>query len=594
MSHNNKIQSILKLSIHPRLALVLMCLTLTCVTVFVYRDIINHDFLTYDDKLYVVENHQIQKGFTLDSLRWAFSSAGDENKPYWHPLTWLSHIIDYQFFGLNAGRHLMVNLAIHVTCATMLILIFYHMTGALWKSVFVGALFALHPLNVESVAWIASRKNTLSTLFWMLTLIAWVYYTTRPNVRRYLLVLILFVMGLLSKLMIVTLPAILLLLDYWPMGRVTATPGLQANNLSIFQRLTRTNLIRLILEKIPLLGAAFIMFLMVLFSLLNMKRIIETELIPLGLRGSNAIVSPLKYAFKTFWPHPLAVYYPFPDEIPLWHVIGAGSILSIITIMSLVKIKRAPWMFVGWFWFLISLSPVAGMIQGGLWPEMADRWAYVPAIGLFVIIAWGWDAISLKIPNRRAISALLATVILVSFSFLTQKQVSYWQNTRTLFEHALAVTPENQISLFNYGIGLSEQGLTDQAIEQYYKALKLQPDYGDVHTNLGKAFYEKGMYDKSIHHYELAARLKPDSPKTQSDLANAYAATGLFEKTLTHYAKALDIEPNDPLIHYNMGVAHYKLHHYDEAAYHFQAAIRIKPDYISAINALKMIQQIKR
>jgi protein O-mannosyl-transferase len=553
--------------------ILLICLILVCVTIFAYRNLANHEFINLDDDIYIT-NKYIRQGFTVESLIWVFLPSSSESRIYWHPLTWLSHTLDYHLFGLSAGKHLMVNLGMHVVSSILLFLIFYHMTGGLWKSAFVAALFALHPLNVESVAWVAERKNVLSTLFWMLVLVAYVYYTKEPGVLRYSLVFFVFLLGLLAKPMLVTLPVILLLLDFWPLGRCA----------------TRSDILRLGIEKIPLLILSLIIFILVSMSLDANMMVITTKWIPLNLRVANVLTSGLKYVMKVIWPIDLSVYYPFPESIPLWHVICAGILLCAITVLSLITIRRAPWLFFGWSWFIITLSPVSGIIQHGLWPELADRHAYVPAIGLFVMASWGWDDISKQLAFRRIISILLAVFILLGFTCFTRKQASYWQNTKTLFEHALAENPENPLAHLNLGAVMVNQGMIDLAIEHYYKALAIYPNYGIVHTNLGNAFYFKGIYEKAIYHYNIAANLSPGDSKSQSDLAKALAATERFDDALKYYIKALALEPENPRLLFNIGVCHYKLHNYSEAKKYFKATLEIKPDYEGAQNALNMLK----
>jgi Tfp pilus assembly protein PilF len=551
----------------------MICVVLACVIFCVFRDVATHDFANIDDQDYVFENAYVQKGFTLETIIWAFTPSTKENRSYWHPLTWLSHMLDCSMFGLDAGKHHLVGLGMHTVSAILLFLVFFQMTGALWKSAFVAALFAIHPLNVESVAWIAERKNVLSTFFWLLTLLAYFYYTRRPGILRYFLILLAFILGLLSKPMLVTLPVILLLMDIWPLYRLS----------------TRDSFRRLAIEKMPMVVLACITFAFVFFSLQTNNQVLETGTIPMTMRFANALASALKYIIKIFWPHPLVIYYPFPDHIPLWRTLGAGAILAAITTLAVIKVKTTPWFFVGWFWFLVALSPVSGMIQGGLWPEMADRWSYVPAIGLFVIIAWGFDSISRNLPNRKPLTAVVAVAVLLSLTMVTLNQLKYWENPRVMFERALEATPENPVAYFGYGNGLEKEGRTDEAIEQYYNALRLKNDFLSAHMNLGNIFYRKGQYDKAIYHYSLAEKFQPHSAKTQSGLANVYAAAGNFENALTHYTKALAIELEDPVSHYNMGVAYYKLYQYDKAIDHFKTAIRLQPDYESAKNALDMI-----
>jgi len=359
----------------------LICLFLGLVTLSVYWQVVDHEFIIYDDPSYVTENHHVQAGLTLKSLAWSFSFTEKEDT-YWHPLTWISHMLDCQFYGLNPGMHHLNNLILHIASSLLLFLAFKRMTGEVWKSAFIAALFALHPLNVDSVAWIAERKNVLSTFFWMLTMLSYAYYSERPGPWIYLLTLLFFALGLLAKPMLVTLPFVLLLLDYWPLGRLRL-PTIPSG-------------FRLFMEKAPFIVLAVFIAYLSFSSSEDLGIMISLETKPMDLRIANALVSYVSYMEKMVWPQSMAVHYPYPRMIPIWKSICAGLFLGLVSLSVILAIKRKPYLSVGWLWFLGTLVPVIGLVQNGLWPAMADRWAYVPLIGLFIMIAWGAPELAVR------------------------------------------------------------------------------------------------------------------------------------------------------------------------------------------------------
>ncbi|MBU2621995.1 MAG: glycosyltransferase family 39 protein [Proteobacteria bacterium] len=363
---------------HPATYNILIGIILFIMTFAVYRQVINHEFITFDDGIYVTDNASVKKGISLRGILWAFSLTEKYDSPYWHPLTWISHMLDCQLFGLNAGMHHLTSLLLHAANSLLLFYILSSATGDLWRSAFVAALFALHPVNVDSVAWIAERKNVLSTFFWMLTMLSYVFYTRRPNILRYCVLILFFVLGLLSKPMLVTLPFVLLLFDYWPLER-----------FDLKQSGLHKKILYLVLEKLPFFIISSYSVYISTVSLKLTRNIISTDYVPMQLRLENAIVSYAAYIGKMVWPSGLSIYYPFPASIAVWKIIASLILLVSVTIFVLFKMRRFRFLGTGWFWFIGTLIPVSGIVQGGLWPEMADRWAYVPYIGLFVIISWG-------------------------------------------------------------------------------------------------------------------------------------------------------------------------------------------------------------
>lgn len=601
------------------------CLLIIASTLFVYWKVGSYEFTNFDDHFYVTGNKHVQQGLTLDNLKWAFSVSKGTDKSYWHPLTWLSHMADCEMFGLNAGAHHLVSLFIHIANALLLFAVLGLMTGAPWKSAFVAALFALHPLNVDSVAWIAERKNVLSTFFCMFTILAYIYYAKRPSLSRYLLVTTAFIASLLSKPMLVTLPAALLLLDYWPLYRI------QTNRLRIYGEknsgyvpVRKLPLSRIILEKIPLVAISCIVTLLSVISMHNNELFVTKQIAPFGLRVENAIVSYVEYIGKIFWPHPLAVYYPFPESIPVWQVIGALFLLAVITIIAIAAARKLPYLIVGWLWFIGTLVPVIGIVQGGLWPAMADRWAYVPAIGIFIMVSWGMGSIIHRWLRLRIVIVVIALAALLACTFVAKKQTTYWKNSITLFSHALAVTRDNYLSEYNLGQALSEKGMDDAAMPHYYKSLQFNPNnlgtYIDLgialakkgrtdesikyfrmaliirskdvvnktkaHINLGIALQQKGRTDEAMSQYHKALTLEPDNFAAHFNLGNALMEKGLFKKAADQYRMAIKIKPEEEKAYKNLGQAFFKQGRLEEAAHQFNKALKINPKDPEVYNGL--------
>lgn len=544
-----------------------ICAFLVVATLAVYWQVTCHEFVNFDDGLYVTENRHVQSKQTLESILWAFSFS-DKKNIYWHPLTWLSHILDYRLFGLNPGMHHLVNLFFHATNCLLLFLVFRQMTGELWKSAFVAALFALHPLNVDSVAWVAERKNLLSTFFWMLTLLSYAWYTRRPGFNRYILTCFAFVCGLLTKPMLITLPFVLLLLDYWPLKRMRLPVG--------------PSMFRLVIEKIPLFCFSAFSIYLSISLLADVDNIIAQDLAPMKLRIENALVSYVGYMGKTIWPQDLAVLYPYPLSIPFWKVICSGLFLAVMALAMTLGRKKRPYLFVGWFWFLGTLVPVIGLVQNGLWPALADRWAYVPIIGLFVIAAWGIPDLLARWRYKNSALGILGGILLVTFAVITLFQIGYWKNSRTLFEHTIEVTGDNPVAHNNLGVSLKEMGEIDAAIQHYREALRIKPDYSKARNNLGAALETMGEIDAAIAHYREVLRIKPDHASTCSNLGGALKKQGHLDEAVALFQKALRLQPDHSEAHNNLGVTLEEQGRIDEAIAHFREALRIKPDYADA------------
>ncbi|MDP3283854.1 MAG: tetratricopeptide repeat protein, partial [Desulfobacterales bacterium] len=500
-----------------------------------YGRVVTYDFINFDDNLYVTANQNVQSGITSKSIIWAFSF---NEVAYWHPLPLISHMIDCRLFGLNPGKHHLVNLIFHILNSILLFIILKQATGALWRSAIVALLFAIHPINVESVAWIAERKNVLSTFFWMLTMVAYVFYTKRPAVYRYLMVMFFFVLGLLSKPMLVTLPFVLLLFDYWPLERITL--GSEKGVVS-----------KIILEKVPLIILSLISVFISSFSLKYARLFVSQESVPFDLRIANAFVSYLKYIAKTVWPQNLAIYYPFPSVIPLWHIIGSVIFILAVSAFALSAAKKKGYIFTGWFWYAGTLLPVIGIVQGGLWPAMADRWAYIPVAGFLIMLIWGLHELFVerfKIRKLLLYSTGMACLsIMVSVAYL---QVGYWKNSYTLYKHALEVTGGSDLVhnnmgsyLLRQGSYLLKQGRLNEAKHHFSEALVINPRYEEALNNIGIIFYSEGKYHEAIDYYLKALKVNPEFTDAHNNLGVAMISIGKTDDAIYHFKKALIINP---------------------------------------------------
>nr|NIQ74795.1 tetratricopeptide repeat protein [Gammaproteobacteria bacterium]NIQ90679.1 tetratricopeptide repeat protein [Deltaproteobacteria bacterium] len=450
----------------------IICLVLILATSAVYWQVTGHDFVDLDDNVYVYENSHVQDGVTLDSIIWAFTTT---SIAYWHPMTWLSLMVDHELYGLNSSGYHLTNLLVHTISTLLLFLVLKRMTGAPWRSAFVAALFALHPLNVESVAWVAERKNVLSTFFWMLTIWGYARYVERPGINRYLLVLLVFGLGLMAKPMLVTLPCVLLLLDYWPLGRFQLGQfGKEAKEqLPTFENQTShwSQPSRLVLEKVPFLVLSVVSIYLSSLSVKRLGIVITTDAVPMSLRVANALVSYVGYIGKMIWPANLAVFYPPPEIVPGWQVAAAGLLLVFVSILVIRAVRLRPYLAVGWLWYLGTLAPVIGLVRAGLWPHMADRFAYVPLIGLFIMISWGVPEVVARWHYRKIGLATTGAALLSVLMVTTWLQVRYWKNGTRLFEHTLDVTSNNYVAHYTLGNALDRKGRTDDAIKHYQEAL---------------------------------------------------------------------------------------------------------------------------
>jgi hypothetical protein len=488
--------------------LALICFSLIVITLTVYMQVRNYPFLGFDDDEYVTDNSHVKSGISGDNIIWAFTSFDASN---WHPVTWLSHMADVQFFGLNPRGHHLTNVFIHTVSSILLLLFLHRFTGSIWKSSFVAALFALHPLHVESVAWVAERKDVLSALFWLVTLIFYSEYAARLKPKLYILSLFFFILGLMSKPMLVTMPFVMLLMDVWPLDRY-AHEEHEHGQRQIFARA-----LALVKEKIPFFACSIMSAVVTICAQNSSGAMKSFDELPFGPRIENALIAYVKYIGKTLWPHDLAVLYPISLPFPLWQVIGSLSVLLIISCATIWAGRGYPYLVAGWFWFLITLVPVIGFIQVG-GQSMADRYTYIPAIGLFIMAAWGIPDLARGLRHREGILALLAGAVIIAASALTWRQLGYWQDNISLFRHTLSVTADNSFINYNLGAALAEKGDLDAAIQEYQDAVRISPDFKEAHTNLGIALANKGSLDAAIKEFQEALRISPNETKVRDNL----------------------------------------------------------------------------
>jgi tetratricopeptide (TPR) repeat protein len=555
-----------------------ICLLLVLVTFAVFYRVSGYDFVNFDDDVYVTENPRVRSGLTAENIAWAFRAGN----VYWHPLTWISHMVDVQIWGLNPGPQHMTNLIFHILNALLLFLALNYMTGTLWRSAFVAALFALHPINVESVAWVAERKNVLSTFFLMVTLLVYGFYAVKPNRVRYLLVGTLFVLGLSAKPMLVTLPFVFLLLDYWPLGRFSFRDA--SGNHS-------GRAMSLILEKVPLFCLSG---LSIIASSVSVQSIKSLETVPMTMRIGNALVSCVKYICKLFWPFNLAVYYPFPQNISAWQLLGTLSILVIVSGLAIRFLKQYPYVAVGWFWYLGTLVPVSGLVQAGLWPAMADRWAYVPLIGLLIAIVWGIAGLAKGRPYCRKFIPVAAILLLGILCTTTGLQLGYWKNSVALFRHTLEITVDNAVAHNNLGNALLSLDDQDEAYRHYAEALRIRPDYANAHYNMARILTDRGQLDEALRHYEASIRSNPRMAKAYYNRGIILVQKGDDFGAIRNFTQALQLDPGFAEAHNNLGVVLVRQGKIDEAASHFAEAVQLNSSYITArINMQKALNDMK-
>jgi protein O-mannosyl-transferase len=554
---------------------ILIFLFIILATFFIYWQVRNFEFINLDDGLHL-KNTQLLGGFSLENIKWAFRY---DQKTYWHPVTWLSYILNIQLYGMKPGGHHMANVHIHLINVLLLFAVFNKATGAPWKSAFVALMFAIHPINVESVAWVSEHKNVLSTMFWMLTMLAYVYYTKRRCLYMYLLSLLFFMLGLMAKPMLVTLPFVLILFDYWPLGRFKfIIPDYNFNKKRfriIISDFRKSSLFYLIIEKVPFFILSAISVFLSSLSLQNQGIDLSGGATPVKLRVANALVSYFSYIIKMVWPKDLAIFYPYPETVPAWKAYSAFLFLICITLCVMRTFKKMPYIGVGWLWYMGTLFPVIGLVQAGLWPAMADRWAYVPFIGLFVIVAWGGAEFAYKYGIKKKWLTAAATMLFIIFTAASWIQVGYWKNSKSLFKHALDVTDQNFVAYNHLGLALAENGDTHKAIRCLEKTLQIYPYYETAHLTLGYVYSKNNNFDKAIFHYSEALRLNPNLYQGYNNLGILFASLGHINKAIEYYHKAIRINPYSSDSYNNLGLVLLQRGKIDEAIIHFERALQI-------------------
>lgn len=548
-------------------------LGLLIITLVWYWPVTTFPFAAYDDHWYVYKNPAVVKGLSWEGIKWAGTAVVEGN---WHPLTTLSHLADCSVFGLFAGGHHLTNLLLHAVNALLVWRLFKRLTQSFWTGALVAALFAWHPLNVESVAWVAERKNVLSTFFLILTLWTYLNYVEKPGPGRYALTLGLFALGLMSKPMLVTLPCLLLLLDYWPLRRMNSgTPA-------------ETTWGHLFWEKLPffiLTGVAIIVTLMAQNSSGAMKSLHE---VPLALRIFNAPVAYATYLSKAVWPVNLCVLYPLPERLPVLAAAASGVLLAAVTGLVLHWRLEFPWLLAGWFWFLGTLVPVIGIVQAGS-QALADRYTYVPLLGLFLMAAGGLNEWVRSRPHSRPIAVILSCGFIVFCLLLTRQQIKCWRNSVELFKQAIVVNPGNAAAHDLLGAVLSGDGKPDEAIEHYRQAVRLKPGDVEFQYHLGRELIEAGRFGEAEIHLSEALRQMPGSPILHNCLGAALGQEGKVAEAIKEFDRAIQIQPDYPKPYFNLGKFEQQLGHDEAAATNFSKAVQLDPDWPEALDSLALL-----
>ncbi len=535
--HQRRVQSTGRPKISRRWLRLGICISLAVLTWVVFGQLLQYDFINYDDPRYVYENTNITNGLTIGGIAWAFTHIHSMN---WHPLTTISHMLDCQLYGLKPGAHHFTNVLLHSIVAILLLLVLQRMTGgpsgtgSIWRSAFVAAVFAIHPMRVESVAWIAERKDVLSGVFFMLTLLTYFRYVRVRSIGHYLTVLFMFALGLMCKPMLVTLPFVLLVLDYWPLGRIRG----QKSDVSGHE-----NLVMLVVEKIPLVGLSAISS--VVTFLAQRGAVGWTEQLPVLARINNAIVTYAAYVWQMLWPVKLAVFYPHPESrLPLWEIILCLLLLIGITAAAVVLRKSRPYFITGWLWYLGMLVPVIGLVQVG-WQGRADRYTYLPQIGLYIAITWGIADVTAAWRWQREILTAGTAIVVGLLSWRASVQASYWRDSETLFTHALAVTSNNDVAENNLGIVFLQKGNLDEAISLLQAAVDLRPENSPAHENLAKALLQKGQVTDALVHYRRLLELQPDNIEVHNIVGTVLIQQGQAREAVEEWQKVLAIQPDN-------------------------------------------------
>jgi protein O-mannosyl-transferase len=595
----------------PRFLTLYLCVGLALVTSVAFFPALQNKFVNFDDNTYVYENPKVVAGLTLSGITWAFTHFHSGN---WHPLTSLSHMLDCQLYRLNAGGHHFTNLLLHTVVAILLFIVLQEMTGAVWRAAFVAAVFAVHPLRVESVAWISERKDILCGLFFMLTLVVYVAHARAPSVGRYLMVVWLYALGLMCKPMLVSLPLVLLLLDYWPLRRFTDPSSAR----------------RLFVEKLPLIGLAALSCLVTLFA--QRSTAVSINHIPLSWRVGNAAVACMIYIRQMVWPLHLAPFYPHPadgqlapgviDQLPAWQIVFAIVAIISISVAAVLWRRKRPYMFTGWFWYLVMLGPVIGIVQVGVQAH-ADRYTYLPQIGLYILVSWiAADLIRRRRAGRLILTAA-AAILLMSLTWIARAQVRYWHDSETLWKHSLAVTEDNDFPHFglgdvhlargeldkalaefrlaldrrpnspyaynDIGLVLTKMGRLDEAVDHFNAAIHILPNFPTAHYNLGNALMQKGQINDAIKEFEHELALQPDHAAARCNLATALLNQGQLNQAIAQYERTIELRPDYAEAYYDLGNCYLQQGNPEKAVKQYEQALKLSPHLVEARNNLATI-----
>jgi tetratricopeptide (TPR) repeat protein len=556
-------------------------LALMLATLGVFGNSLTYDFVNYDDPAYITGNDQVKQGFTADGIVWAFTTTKMGN---WNPLTWLSHMADVQLYGLDSAGHRLTNVLLHTASTLLLFLLFQRMTGSLWRSAAAAALFAIHPLRVESVVWISERKDVLSTFLFLLALLAYVRYVARPGTARYLLVVLLFVLGLLAKPMLVTLPVVLLLLDYWPLHRFRSAPLGGARPLQG----EGSSFLKLMIEKAPFLLLSAIISAVTIWAQRHEQAMMSVADFPFLSRLSNAVLSYAKYLGMMFWPTDLAVLYPLPAQAQSVPAVLALLFLCGVTTAAVLESRRRPYLLMGWLWYLVTLAPVIGIIQVGL-QSMADRYTYIPSIGIALMAVWG-VADAVQVRSRRMILILLSCVVLAFFMVTTVRQAAYWENSVSLFSHAVQVTQNNRIAHVNLGDALDRYGRYEEAMAHYRIALRIKPDDAFANYKLANDLDLSGRISEALPYYRRSLQIDERNPHVHNNFGIALMRMGSMTEAKDHFIRAIQLDPGLADAHYNLGLALVSAGRLEDAIREFAEALRLNPADVEARREMESAQ----
>ena len=534
-----------------------------------YRGLPSCGFVNFDDNLYVTDNLNVKNGINIHGIKWAFVTSHSFN---WHPVTWFSHMLDVELYGMNAGRHHMTSLLFHVLNSFLLLFWLSKHTRKFWPSCFVASLFLLHPLHVESVAWISERKDVLSTFFGLLTMYCYTGYLSSPGKARYVMMLLFFILGLMSKPMLVTLPFLLLLLDYWPLGRIKLEEGQNNFNSKWQHRIPRA----LLWEKIPLFIFSAIACLVTYKVQKTTGAVANLTDFPVDLRIANSIIAYCQYIIKTLWPFHLSVFYPYPSGYEGSTVFIAAFFLFSVTLVSILYGRRVPWLFVGWFWYLGTLIPVIGLVKVGD-QAMADRYTYIPIIGLFIILAWGGLALVSIRTGAQKFFGLIGCGVILFCLISTSKQVTYWKDNISLFNHAIFVTSDNALAYNNLGMALAEKGMPEEAILNFRRAVQINDKYALAYNNLGVALIGQGDLKEAHKYLNIALILNPGYADAENNLGIVLKKNGEILEAVKHFEKALVLAPSHAHAHYNLGTLLLRQNKINEALEHFTKSLKYDP-----------------